>query len=267
MKRNDDAISLNQINSDKYERSKRLEWFDLERVSKSRVLVVGAGAIGNEVCKNLILTGFRNISIVDMDYIVRSNLNRCIFFSETDAEEKKMKAEVIAKKISMIEPESKIKTYVEAIENLSEEFIPSFDIVLGCLDNISARLHVNAHCYHNSIPYIDGGTNGLIGKVQVVLPPKTSCLECAMNKTHNKIREMRLSCTGRDVSFFEPKLASDINTTSIIASFQVLELLKIVHKQWDQVIRNIFYFDANRNVSEILEIPINPKCYHHKDDS
>lgn len=266
MKRIDRTIPINHMDSDKYERSKRLEWFDLQRVSKTRVLVVGAGAIGNEVCKNLILSGFRNISVVDMDHIVRSNLNRCIFFSENDAEERKMKADVIAKKLLMIEPESKIKTYVDAIENLSDDFIPSFDVVLGCLDNISARLHVNAHCYYNKIPYIDGGTNGLIGKVQVVLPPETSCLECGMNNTHNKIREMRVSCTGRDVSFFEPKIASDINTTSIIASFQVLELLKIVHEQLDQVIRNIFYFDANRNVSEILEIPINPTCCHHKDN-
>jgi hypothetical protein len=102
-----------------------------------------------------------------------------------------------------------------------------------------------------------------VGKVHVVIPPDTSCIECGMNKTHNKIREMRLSCTGRDVTFFEQKIAADINTTSIVSAIQVQEVLKIIHKRWKNVIRNIFYFDGNRNVSEVLELQINPKCPHH----
>ena len=255
--------SIKSIDDDKFERSKRMTWFDLNLVSKANVLVVGAGAIGNESCKNLILSGFKKISVVDMDYVVRSNLNRCIFFDEADVNKNRKKAEVIAERLKIIEPKAKIKHYINRIEDLSDSFIPSFDIVLGCLDNISARLHVNAHCYYNKIPYVDGGTDGLIGKVQVVIPPHTSCLECGMNKTHNKIREMRLSCTGRDVTFFEPKLAADINTTSIISAIQVQEVLKIVHKRWDKVIHNIFYFDGNRNVSDILQLQINPKCSHH----
>jgi len=255
-----ETIKIDTHDTDRYDRLKRYTWFDLQKVSQTNVLVVGVGALGNEVCKNLVLSGFKRITLVDMDDIVRSNLNRCVFFNEKDVEKKK--ATIIKKELKKLEVDIDVKAYVSRIQDLSEDFISTFDIVLGCLDNISTRLHVNAHCYHYKIPYIDGGTQGLIGKVQIVRPPNTSCLECAMNKTHKKIRDMRLSCTGEQTTFYEPKYAADINTTSIISAVQVQEALKIVHKRYDAVIKDLFYYDGNRNVFEVLEVPINPNCNH-----
>ena len=62
-----------------------LSWFDTERVRNARVLVVGAGALGNEVLKNLALFGVGNIYVVDYDTIEYSNLTRSILFREEDA--------------------------------------------------------------------------------------------------------------------------------------------------------------------------------------
>jgi len=257
------AVRVGFLDEDKYERAKRISWYDLDKIKKAKVLIVGAGALGNEVAKDVVLAGYKKISIVDMDHVVRSNLNRCLFFSEKDAEERKLKAEVLAEKLHRMDNELKIKYEARMIQDLGEDFIPSHDIVFGCLDNIAARLHLNAHCYHNRIPYIDGGIVGFIGKVQVVLPPDTSCLECGMNSTHMRIVEMRFSCTGGDVTFFEPKLAAEITTTSIISAVQVREALKITNERRDLVINNLFYYDGSRNVSEVLEIPTNPLCPHH----
>ena len=81
------------LDEDKHERSKRLDWFNLEKIQDAKVLVVGCGAIGNETVKNLILAGFRKIVLVDMDHVVHSNLNRCVFFDDEDAERKRLKAE------------------------------------------------------------------------------------------------------------------------------------------------------------------------------
>lgn len=197
------ALTADILNEDKYERSKRISWFDIEQIQRAKVLVIGAGATGNEVLKNLVLSGYKNITVVDMDSVVRSNLNRCIFFSEDDAIDKKFKAEVVAQRIQKINEDINIDFHTKKIEDSPKSFIPSFDIVLGCLDNIAARLHVNAICYHNNIPYIDSGTDGLVGKVQVVLPPKTACIECGLNRTHVKILEKRFSCTGANITFFE----------------------------------------------------------------
>ena len=254
-------IKVGDIDKDKYSRLKLYKWFDLEKVRKTKILVVGAGALGNEVCKNLVLSGYKNITIVDMDIIVKSNLNRCILFSDEDAEKKRYKAEAIAEKLKMFDKKLNIEYYIEEIEKL--EVIEKNDIVLGCVDNVKARLHINAHCYYNKIPYIDGATHGQIGKVQVILPPFTSCLECGMNSTHSKILQLRFSCTGKDVKFFEPKIEADVNTTSIIAAIQVQEALKITHGM-DNYIKNIFYYDGARNFADIFELPINPDCPNHE---
>jgi molybdopterin/thiamine biosynthesis adenylyltransferase len=235
----------------------------MDKIQNAKVLMVGVGAIGNEVAKNLILEGFRNISIIDMDYIVRSNLNRCLFFTDLDANKKRLKAEVVAEKMMQMDSEIKVDFYTKKIEEMPEDFIPSHDVVLGCLDNVGARLHLNAHSYYNKIPYIDGATLGLVGKVQVVIPPETSCLECGMNKTHMKILEKRFSCTGTDITFFEQKMAAEITTTAIVAAIQVRETAKLVSGHSDKTIRNMFYYDGKRNVADELEIDINPDCPHH----
>ncbi len=257
------VLRADSLNEDKFERTKRIAWLDLEKIQKAKVLMVGVGAIGNEVAKNLILSGFRNISIIDMDYIVRSNLNRCLFFSDLDADKKRLKAEVVAEKMKLMDKDIKVDHFTSKIEDMPEEFIPSHDIVLGCLDNVGARLHINAHSYYNKIPYVDAATLGFVGKVQVVFPPETSCLECGMNKTHMKILEKRFSCTGTDITFFEQKMAAEITTTAIVSAIQVREAIKIISGHSDAIIHNLFYYDGKRNIADELEIDINPDCPHH----
>ncbi len=257
------VIRADRLKEDRMERSKRISWLDLDAIREAKVLVVGAGAIGNEVCKNLVLSGYQNLSIVDMDYIERSNLNRCLFFSHMDADKKKLKAEVVAEKLKEMDADLNVSHHSQKIQELPEDFIPSHDLVFGCLDNIAARLHVNAFCYHHRIPYIDGATDGFIGKVQVVVAPETPCLECTMNKTHMKVMDKRFSCTGRDVTFFEEKLPAEITTTSVIAAVQVREALKLSSKNNDYLSGKLFYYNGMQNVSEVFEIEINPQCSHH----
>jgi molybdopterin/thiamine biosynthesis adenylyltransferase len=257
------VLRADRLNEDKWDRTKRMGFLDIEKIQNAKVLMVGCGAIGNEVAKNLILEGFRNITIIDMDYIVRSNLNRCLFFTDLDADKKRLKAEVISEKMMAMDPDVKVEHHSKKIEDMPEDFIPSHDVVLGCLDNVGARLHINAHCYYNKVPYIDGATLGLVGKVQVVYPPETSCLECGMNKTHMKIMEKRFSCTGTDITFFEQKMAAEITTTAIVAAIQVREAAKLVSGHGDKIIHNMFYYDGKRNVADELEVDINPDCPHH----
>ncbi|HEY0367356.1 MAG TPA: ThiF family adenylyltransferase, partial [Pyrinomonadaceae bacterium] len=81
---------------------KLIDWFDVERVRAAKILVVGAGAIGNEALKNLALLGIGHIFIVDRDTIEMSNLSRSVLYRATD--NGKDKAEVAARAVRELNP-------------------------------------------------------------------------------------------------------------------------------------------------------------------
>ncbi len=250
----------------RFDRSKRIPWFDLDRTRRAHVLVVGAGALGNEVVKNLVLAGVRRITLVDMDHVVTSNLNRCVFFTPEDARTGRPKVTAVATGATRLGDSVEIFTENQRIEDLGEGAFTGKDVVVGCLDNLATRVHVNANAYWMRIPYVDGGTMGLMGKVQVVVPPDTSCVECTLNSSHYRIIEQRYSCTGADTTFVEPKMASEVTTTSVVAAVQSREVMKIINGRRDLLLSNLFYYDGNRNVSDVLEVAINPECPNHVDE-
>jgi molybdopterin/thiamine biosynthesis adenylyltransferase len=251
------------IDEDRFERSKRVGWIEMEAVGRSHCLVVGAGALGNEVVKDLVLSGFRYITLVDMDRVVRSNLNRCVFFREEDAAHGRMKAEVVAARARELDPDVDIVPQATRIEDLDPSVFRQHEVVLGCLDNVAARLHANAHAYHARIPFIDGGTLGTSGKVQVVLPPTSPCVQCASNRTHFRDMDKRHSCTGSDAIYHEPKLAAEITTTSVVAAIQVREALKIVSGRADDCVKHVLHYNGLTNLVEAYELEIDPVCSLH----
>lgn len=254
-------MKTKEYDSDRFDRMKRIDWIDMNGIHNSRCLVVGAGALGNEVVKCMVLAGFRDITIVDMDEIVASNLSRCLFFRESDTKGA-TKAEVLANHASKMSDNLKINPIVSKIQDIEKW---DYDIVFGCLDNISARLHVNSHSKYNKIPYIDGATDGFRGKVQMIFP-MGPCLECSMNKSHMEILDTRFSCTGNS-TMFVPKMASEITTTSIIAAIQVREAMKILSGKRDLCIKDIMYYSGETGTMDILEISVNPECPNHTEES
>jgi len=258
-----EKLSIGAVDEDMFDRSRRVGWLDLDAVSKARVLLIGAGALGNEVAKDLVLSGARHITVVDMDQVVGSNLNRCLFFSREDARLRRSKAEVVVRGIARLSQEAMPKGIVSRIEDAGQEIFREHDIILGCLDNIAARIHTNSHAYHAGKPYIDGGMAGFIGKVMVVTPPDGACLQCGMNQSHARIADFRFSCTGKDVVFHEPRVAAEITTTSVISAIMVREALKYISGRRDMMLSNAFYYDGQRNVSEEMEISRDPDCPVH----
>ena len=250
-------IKANFVDSDRFERMKRIEWIDMEGIRNSRCLVVGAGALGNEVVKNLVLSGFRDITLVDSDDITLSNLSRCMFFREADVRTVK-KAEIVAERASDLDADCRISPKVCEIQSVDDW---DYDIVIGCLDNIKARLHVNAHAYYRGIPYIDGATDGMAGKVQTILPGGP-CYECCLNRSHVESQETHFTCTGNGHAFV-PKIASDITTTAVVAGMQVREAMKIASGRADMCIGGICYYDGVAGTAEVYEVSLNPSCPNH----
>jgi molybdopterin-synthase adenylyltransferase len=215
------------IDYDQFDRQKRIAGWDQDAISKLNILVVGAGALGNEVVKGLAQIGVCKITLVDYDQIVKANLNRCVFFCPMDAANGLFKARVIATRARAINKKLKVTAVLKKVEDLPEDFYSQFDYAFSCLDNLGARLHLNSHCY-GVVPLIDGGTTGFFGKVQVVIAP-SACLECSMSEQDYQFLWRKYSCVGDPLDFIDPKTPALSTTNSIVAALQVNELIKLVH--------------------------------------
>src|SRR5688572_4855912 len=91
---------------DRYHRQQLISWWDQRRLSEATMLVAGAGALGNELVKNLTLLGVGTLIVVDMDAVELSNLSRCVFFRGED--EGKSKARVVSERASGLNPDVRI---------------------------------------------------------------------------------------------------------------------------------------------------------------
>ncbi|TKR60004.1 hypothetical protein L596_029600 [Steinernema carpocapsae] len=149
----------------------------LQRLERP-VLVIGAGGIGCELLKNLGLSGFKTIEVIDLDTIDVSNLNRQFLFRKQHVS--KSKAEVATEAVKKMCPDLDIKFYHGSI--LSDEydikFFEKFMMVISALDNKKARYHVNRMCLAARVPLVESGTAGYLGQLSVVVKGKTSCYEC-----------------------------------------------------------------------------------------
>ncbi|XP_073328015.1 SUMO-activating enzyme subunit 2 isoform X1 [Pagrus major] len=154
-----------------------------DSLSTCKVLVVGAGGIGCELLKNLVLTGFKNIEVIDLDTIDVSNLNRQFLFQKKHVG--KSKAQVAKESALQFCPTANITAYHDSIMNpdYNVEFFRQFVLVMNALDNRAARNHVNRMCLAADIPLIESGTAGYLGQVTVIKKGMTECYECQPKPT------------------------------------------------------------------------------------
>lgn len=207
-----------------------LSWFKKERVKNARVLVAGAGALGNEVVKNLALFGVGNIYVVDFDRIEISNLTRSVLFREQDAFNHEYKAEVVAKRAMEINPQIHV---VPIVGNLFSEvgfgIYRMVDVVIGCLDSRIARYQLNRLCMRAGKTWIDGSIENLTGVIKVYTPG-ISCYECGLSREEFNIIMLRTGCA--DVVRSQAsagRVATTPISASIIGAMQVQEAMKIIH--------------------------------------
>ncbi|KAK0450329.1 uncharacterized protein EV420DRAFT_1621956 [Desarmillaria tabescens] len=153
------------------------------RLPNVKVLLVGAGGIGCELLKNIVLTGFGKITLLDLDTIDVSNLNRQFLFRKKDV--KQSKALVAAQTAGSFNPNVKITPIFANIKDTQYdiEWFQSFDLVLNALDNLDARRHVNKMCMAANVPLVESGTAGYLGQVQPLVKDLTECFDCMPKPT------------------------------------------------------------------------------------
>lgn len=207
-----------------------LSWFKKEKVSNARVLVAGAGALGNEVIKDLTLFGVGHIYVVDFDRIEVTNLTRSILFREEDAFCHRYKAEVAAKRAMEINPQIKVTPIVgNLFSDVGLALYKSVDVIIGCLDSRLARYQLNRMAMRAGKTWIDGSIENLTGVVKVYTPG-VSCYECGLSREEFNIIMLRTGCA--DVvrnQTSHGRVATTPISASIVGAIQAQEAMKIIH--------------------------------------
>jgi len=206
-----------------------ISWWEREKVLASKMMIVGAGALGNEVLKNLVLMGVGHLFIVDFDTIEAANLSRSVLFRPEDSGKKK--AEVAARRIKELNPDVQVQFFHGDINtDLGLGVFRRMDVVIGCLDNREARLSVNRFCYWLNKPWVDGAIQELFGLARVFAPGQGACFECTLTEQARREMSLRYSCPllARQ-NILRGKVPTTPTISAIIGGMQSQEALKLLH--------------------------------------
>lgn len=148
----------------------------LDKIQNTVPFVIGSGAIGCELVKNLGMMGVKKVYLTDPDHIEKSNLSRQFLFNDADI--RQSKSETASKKIKLMNPDVEIislkqKMCYDTEDYFDNAFHSNIDIYLNALDNVDARVYMDTMAIKYSKPLIDSGTMGSKGNVQVVIPHLT----------------------------------------------------------------------------------------------
>ena len=214
---------------DRYSRLRLIAWWDQEKLAAAKVLVVGAGALGNEVLKNLCLLGIGHVYVADFDTIEESNLTRSVLFRQRDCGQPK--ADVAAQTMRDINPATSVTSMrANIVTEVGLGLFRDVDVVIGCLDNREARLWVNRSCWKVNTPWIDGGIQEINGVAKVFVPPNGACYECAMTENDYRLINLRYSCPLlKQEDLLAGKVPTAPTISSIIGGLQTQEALKLIH--------------------------------------
>ena len=246
----------------RYDTLRLIPWWEQRKVANATVMVVGAGALGNEILKNLALVGIGHILIVDFDVVEAANLTRSVLFRADDIG--KLKAEVAAQHIRELNPDVKVATLCGDITtDVGLGVFRDMDVVLVSVDNFGARIFVNRACYKVGTPWINGGIQEMVGESQVYIPEDGACYECNIPQAGYKEMNRRLSCLLPIEEVEQGKVPTTPTIASVIGAIQVQEALKLIHGT-KVVGGSGLIFNGVTNEYLPANFSFNERCYNHR---
>jgi molybdopterin/thiamine biosynthesis adenylyltransferase len=202
---------------DRYLRHSLIDWFPQDRVRAARVAVVGAGAVGNEVVKNLALLGAGAIDVFDFDRVELHNLTRAVFLRESDVG--LPKASALAARAGEVDPAVKLRAIEgDFWDTLSLSALAGYDCAIAAVDNFEARVRLNRMCRIVGTDFVSAGIDSRHATVEVfpfAADASCGCYECHLpDSAYRRIAE-RYSCGGLRKAAAAERL---VPTTAITAS-------------------------------------------------
>ena len=238
------------------------------RIRSSNILLAGAGAIGNEVAKNLAMLGVGRLLIVDRDTVELSNVSRMIFFQPQDIG--KNKAETLAKNLQKDYPYVETVAYRGPLETLPLKYYLDSNFIICGLDNVVSRMYLTQISRKYGIPLIDGGIIGLNARIHVYIPPEDPCPICMFpSSQYSQIVGLRNPCDAPVEQQTIPSFSTSISLVSAILAQEAIKLILgqnqyVNEKKWPETtgppLRSILFIDMKNNRFSSMELKRSKTC-------
>lgn len=221
-----------------------------KKLLKSKVTLIGCGALGSVIANNLVRSGVGELKIIDRDFIEKNNLQRQILFDEKDIKQNLPKAVAAKKKLSKINSEVKISAYVEDVTHQNiESFIKDADLVMDGSDNLYVRFLINDACIKLNKPWIYSAVISSYGYSMPIIPFKTPCFRCYL---------INLPQAGTMETCDVAGIISPV--INIIASYSTVEAFKILTGNFKSLNTNLLAIDVWERIFEQIRLVRNQDC-------
>lgn len=216
-----------------------------EQLKKAHIFIAGAGGLGSPVAYYLAVAGIGTITIVDMDVVDQTNLNRQILHADRDIGKKKTLS--AGEKLRAINPDIRISAIDARIEeDNAARLVGDADGIVDAMDNYPTRYLLNRVALEKNIPLFHGAIRGFHGQVTTIIPGKSPCLKCMFPKAPPK-------------EVF-PVIGA---TPGVVGTIQATEVLKFLLKTGDLLTGRILVWDGLAGRTEEIyseRIPCCPAC-------
>ncbi|MFH1135116.1 MAG: HesA/MoeB/ThiF family protein [Pseudomonadota bacterium] len=230
----------------RYERQTLIEGLGREgqaKLARSRVFIAGLGGLGSISAMYLAASGVGGLTVMDLDHVSASNLNRQLLHWEEDLG--RPKTESALEKLTRLNSEVSTRIIQDRLgEHNAADLIEGHDLVLDALDNYETRKALNRACLARGIPLIFGGVNGLCGMLSTFASGRTACLEC-------------LFPVGPEAGGVTPVLGP---TPGVIACLQATEALKILTGLGRPLYDRLMVYDGMEMSFKTINIGRNDRC-------
>jgi len=213
-----------------------------ERLKKAQIFIAGAGGLGSPVSIYLAVAGVGKITIVDMDEVDGTNLNRQILHYDRDIGRKKTAS--AEEKLRELNPDIIVNAINMKIDaSNAKKLVGNADGIVDAMDNYPTRYLLNDIAIAKKIPFFHGGIRGFYGQATTIIPGSTPCLKCIFPKAPPK------------------ELFPVVGVTAgIIGTLQSNEVIKYLTGTGELLTNRLFIWDGMQAHAEEICIERNPSC-------
>jgi molybdopterin/thiamine biosynthesis adenylyltransferase len=228
------------------------------RIRSSRVLVVGAGALGSALAETMTRAGVGALTVVDRDYVEESNLQRQSLFDEEDARASLPKAVAAERRLRALNSDVEVRGVVaDVVPGNVDALVRGQTIVLDGTDNFDTRFLLNDVCVRAGVPWVYGACVGSYGLALLVRPGVSPCLRCVLET---------MPPPGSGATCDTAGVVAPI--VQVVAGIQAGEALKVLAGRTESALKGLVSVDLWAGTFDVLDLsgqaPWCPACTEGK---